>query len=157
MGPAARKNETSGQMTDWPDYLMGFAVHAASKSKDPTKVGAILVGPQGEVRLTAFNGPPRGVRDVPERFVRPAKYLFASHAEANLIAFAARAGIRADGCTVFCTHYPCASCAQTLIQAGVVKVVTGPGVTSMPVEEVEAASTMFREAGVVVFEREERT
>jgi dCMP deaminase len=93
---------------------MGFAKHAATKSKDSTQVGAILVGEDEEVCLTAYNGPPRGVHDLPERRDRPAKYLFASHAEANLVAFAARKGISTKGGTVYCTHYPCASCARTL-------------------------------------------
>ena len=134
----------------WSDYYMGFAAHAATKSKDSTQVGAVLVGPDGEIRLTAYNGPPRGVADLPERFERPEKYLFASHAEANLVAFAAREGIRAAGCTVYVTHHPCASCARTLIQAGVALVVAGPGKTSMPADEFEAAAVMFREAGVGV-------
>jgi len=137
----------------WSDYLFGFAEHAATKSKDSTKVGAVLVGPDREIRLTAFNGPPHGVRDSQERFERPTKYLFASHAEANLVAFAAREGIRTKDCTVFVTHMPCAACARTLIQAGVRKVVYGAGQTSMPPEEFSAAATMFEEAGVMVFGR----
>ena len=132
----------------WTDYLMGFARHAATKSKDSTQVGAILVGPEREVRLTAYNGPPRRVRDIPERRERPTKYLFASHAEQNLVAFAARSGIRTEGCTVYVTHYPCSACARSLIQAGVAKVVIGNGSTSMPEEEFQASATMFSEAGV---------
>ena len=135
---------------DWNEYLHGFAAHAALKSKDPTKVGAALVGPEGELRLCAFNGPPRGVDDLPERRERPAKYLFASHAEQNLVAFAAREGIRTSGCTVYVTHHPCSACAKTLIQAGVICVMVGPGVTSMPDEEFRAAASMFQEAGVEV-------
>jgi Deoxycytidylate deaminase len=130
---------------------MGFAQHAARKSKDSTKVGAVLVGPNREVLLTAFNGPPIGVSDFEERFERPMKYDFASHAEANLIAFAARRGIRTEGCTVYSTHMPCASCARTLIQAGIVKVVAGPGTTSMPAEQFVVAEQMLREAGVTVW------
>jgi dCMP deaminase len=133
---------------NWDDYFMGFARHAALKSKDSTQVGAILVGPDKEVRLTGFNGPPRGVYDRPHRRERPTKYLYASHAEANLIAFAAREGITTKGCTVFVTHYPCSSCARTLIQAGITCVVVGPGTTSMPAEEFLAAREMFSEAGV---------
>lgn len=140
----------------WSDYLFGFAEHAASKSKDSTKVGAALVGPDREIRLTAFNGPPHGVRDSQERFERPTKYLFASHAEANLVAFAAREGIRTKDCTVYVTHMPCAACARTLIQAGVRKVIYGAGPTSMPEEEFSAAATMFEEAGVMVFGREDQ-
>lgn len=137
-------------MIDWQTYYMGFAQHAALKSKDQTKVGAVLIGPDGEIRLTGYNGPPRGVFDGPERRERPQKYLFTSHAEANLIAFAAREGIRTAGCSVFVTHHPCASCARTLIQAGIRLVTVGDGTTSMPQEEFEVAAMMFKEAGVVV-------
>lgn len=132
------------------DYHIGFARHAATKSKDSTKVGAVLVSPDCVNILTAFNGPPAGVSDFPERFERPAKYLFASHAEANLIAFAARMGIKTDGCTVVVTHHPCSSCARTLIQAGIARVVYGDGTTSMPKAEFTAARDMFDEAGVIV-------
>ena len=133
---------------NWADYFMGFARHAACKSKDSTKVGAILVGPDGEVRLTAYNGPPRGVEDREERRERPTKYLFASHAEANLVAFAAREGIRTAGCAVYVTHMPCAACARSLIQAGIVSVIYGDGTTSMPEAEFQAAAQMFIEAAV---------
>lgn len=134
----------------WPEYYMGFAQWAAQKSKDPTKVGAALVGPDGEIRLTGYNGPPRGVVDSDDRLERPRKYLFASHAEANLVAFAAREGISTKDCSVWVTHHPCASCARTLIQAGVRAVVVGPGTTSMPPEQFEAAREMFDEAAIVV-------
>lgn len=134
----------------WDDYFMGFAEHAAKKSKDSTRVGAILVGPENEVRLTGFNGPPKGVVDAKYKFERPAKYLWISHAEANLIAFAAREGISTKGCAVYTTHEPCAACARTLIQAGVTRVVFGPGKTSMSDTEFIVARTLFHEAGVVI-------
>lgn len=135
-------------MTNWPEYLMGFAQHAASKSKDSAQVGAVLVDDENTVILTAYNGPPRGVDDIPERRERPMKYLFASHAEQNLIAFAARKGIRTDGHTVYVTHFPCSGCAKTLIQAGIRRVIVGPGTTSMPAEEFNIAGRMFEEANV---------
>lgn len=133
---------------DWNEYYMGFASHAARKSKDSTQVGAVLVGEGGEVRLTSYNGPPRGVNDWASRRERPMKYFFSSHAEANIVAFAAREGIRTSGCTVYVTHMPCASCARSLIQAGVKAVVYGDGTTSMPMEEFSVARMMFEEAKV---------
>jgi dCMP deaminase len=144
---------------DWSTWFMGFAEHAAKKSKDSTQVGAVLIGPDKDVRLPAFNGPPHGVRDLPERRERPQKYLYSAHAEANLIAFAAREGIRTKGCTVYVTHACCAACARTLIQAGIEKVVYGDGTTSMPQEEFDAAAQMFEEAGVQTFnmKRKEQT
>lgn len=131
------------------DYFMGFALHAATKSKDSTKVGAALVGPANEVCLTGFNGPPAGVEDRPERFERPAKYLFASHAEQNVIAFAARRGIRTAGCRLYVTHFPCPSCARSIIQAGIHCVTFGSGkwVSQTP-EDRAATLDMFAEAGV---------
>lgn len=134
----------------WSEYLMGFAEHAAKKSKDSTQVGAVLVGRDKEVRLTAFNGPPSGVLDTPDRFERPKKYLYASHAEQNLIAFAAREGITTKGCSVYVTHFPCSSCAKTLIQAGIEEIIYGHNTTSMPEEEFQAAREMFNEAGIAV-------
>jgi dCMP deaminase len=139
----------------WTKYYIGMAQHAASKSKDSTQVGAVLVGKQGEVRLTAYNGPPRGVDDLRPRFERPAKYLWISHAEANLVAFAARAGIQTEGCTVFVTHHPCSACARLLIQAGIAEVYIANGVTHMPDEEFEVAAQMFNEAQVVVYKQPE--
>ncbi len=133
----------------WPEYFYAFAHLASRKSKDDTQVVAALIGPDGEIRLTGYNGPPRGVSDLPARRQRPAKYLFVSHAEANLIAFAAREGIRTKDCTVYITHAPCCDCMKAMIQAGISKIVYGPGTTSMPAEMFEAAKVMAQEAGVI--------
>jgi len=136
---------------DWPQYFMGFARHAALKSKDPsTQVGCVIVGPDGEIRATGYNGIPRGVRDLPERLERPAKYLWVSHAEENAVAHAARVGVSLKGCAAYVTHHPCSRCARTLIQSGVSAVRVGPAVTSMPAEEFDTARVMFGEAGVTV-------
>lgn len=132
----------------WEDYFMGIAATAAIKSKDSTKVGAILVDPEGAVTLTGYNGPPRGVLDTAARRERPVKYMFVSHAEMNLIAFAARRGIPTKGCSVYVTHMCCSICTRLLIQAGIEQVFIGDGTTSMPEEEFVAAAQMFREAGV---------
>lgn len=133
---------------DKHEYYMGFAKHAATASKDETKVGACLVGINGEIRLTGYNGPPKGVDDKPSRFKRPIKYLFASHAEQNVIAFAARQGIRTASCTLYVTHLPCSSCMKSIIQAGINCVVYGNGKTSMLSDEFYTSQVMADEAGV---------
>jgi dCMP deaminase len=133
---------------NWDEYFMEFAATAALKCKDTTRVGSVLVSPDNTVILTAFNGPPRGVADKPERFERPEKYLYASHAETNLIAFAARHGIRTAGCKVYCTHLACAACARTMIQAGIAEVVYGHGTFQALEAERDATEAMFKEAGV---------
>lgn len=49
----------------------------------------------------------------------------AVHAEANAIAYAARAGVATMGATLHTTMAPCVPCAQLIINAGVVRVVWG--------------------------------
>lgn len=135
---------------DWDEYYMGFAKQASLKSKDSTKVGAILVDPDGAVILTAFNGPPKGVVDKPERFERPTKYLYASHGESNLVSFAARRGITTKWCKVYCTHLSCAACTRTLIQAGISEIVYGPGTFQALEAEEDSVKMMCHEAGVIL-------
>lgn len=135
----------------WQARFLGVAREVAGWSKDPsTKVGCVLVSPDGVIVATGYNGLPRGVDDLPARMERPAKYLWTVHAEAAAVANAARSGARLSGATAFVSHAPCASCARLLLNAGIATVVVGPGTTSMPAEEFEAAAVMFREAGVEV-------
>lgn len=39
------------------------------------------------------------------------------HAEANLVAWAARTGTPLEGCEVYCTYYPCYTCAKLIANA----------------------------------------
>lgn len=131
----------------WIARFLGDAWSKAAWSKDPsTKVGAVAVDDDKVVLESGFNGIPRGVEDRPERMERPAKYLWTAHAEENLVAQAARP--RLKGSTVYVTHLCCNACARMLINAGVKKVVCGPGTTSMPQEQFQVAVQMFKEADV---------
>ena len=129
---------------------MDLASRVAAWSKDPnTRVGAVAVSDHRQVLETGYNGLPRGVKDLPERLARPAKYAWTAHAEENLVAHAARA--RLQGATVYVTHMCCASCTRMLINAGVAKVIVGPGTTSMPPEQFDIARAMLKEAGVALY------
>lgn len=46
-----------------------------------------------------------------------------AHAELNAIANAARHGVVIDGATLYCKMVPCYTCAKTVINAGIVRVV----------------------------------
>jgi dCMP deaminase len=128
----------------WDKFFIEQAKLVSTKSKDPsTKVGAIIVGPDNEVRSQGFNGFPRGVDDdveyeaigsgirlVAERYDRPAKYLFTEHAERNAIYNAARVGIPLKDCTLYLNFEPrscCCDCARAIIQSGI-KQVVGPNI-----------------------------
>lgn len=45
-----------------------------------------------------------------------------SHAEVSAIAFAAKEGIKIDGCEMAVTHTPCLPCAKTIIMSGITKI-----------------------------------
>jgi dCMP deaminase len=133
---------------EWDRYFMGLAQHVCSKSKDPsTKVGAVVVRPDLTVAAMGYNGFPRGVLDLPERYTdRPTKYSMVVHAEANAIVSA-----KSDltNCKIYCTMFPCQECAKLIIQAGITEVIGPPAMDCQRWEEsMKVSTTMFREAGV---------
>lgn len=138
-------------VSKWSRRFMGLAKEVATWSKDQTQVGSVIVSRDGLVIATGYNGPARGVVDSSSRFERPTKYTWVAHSEEAAVANAARHGSRTAGAMLFCTHYPCSRCARLIINAGIAKVIVGPGTTSMPDEEFTTAATMFEEAGVVVW------
>ncbi|MBI3208823.1 MAG: CMP deaminase [Candidatus Solibacter usitatus] len=109
----------------WDEYYLSICRAVAVRSKDPnTKLGCVIVGPAHEIRTTGYNSFPRGIRDdVPERLVRPAKYLWIEHAERNAICNAARCGTQLEGCTLYVEIMPCMDCARAIVQAGIREVV----------------------------------
>ncbi len=127
----------------------------ASMSKDrSTKVGAIALGPNWEIRTTGYNGFPRGCNDeLEERHERPAKYKWSEHAERNLIYNAARVGVPLNGCTLFVTHPPCADCARAIVQAGFARVVSlapSNDFVSRWEEDLKFSLDLFDEVGIEV-------
>lgn len=94
------------------------------------KVGAILVVDK-RIIATGYNGaPPRAPHcfdlgcDVDSNdHVGGCRR--AIHAEANVIAYAARHGSACEGATLYCTHGPCLKCAQLIASAGIHSVVYG--------------------------------
>ncbi len=67
---------------------------------------------------TGWNGAPAGLPHCPDPHV-DIPCINACHAELNAIAWAARCGIATSGATLICTHQPCLTCAQLIINAGI--------------------------------------
>lgn len=128
----------------------------AAMSKDQKcKVGAIALDDRFRMRSQGWNGLPSGVDEsIASRHVKPEKLFWYAHAEQNLIANAASMGVPLSGCTLLITElFPCASCAQSIIGAGFVRVVVEHrhDEHSPAWEEHALRSTaMFHEAGVEV-------
>ena len=103
---------------------MSLVYLTAMKSEDvKTHIGAIVVGPDHEIRTTGYNGLPRGVKNTPERQNRPEKYFWFEHAERNAIYNAVRIGTSLKGCTMYTNAIPCADCSRAIIQSGITKVI----------------------------------
>ena len=161
---------------NWDTYFKKMCEVVASKSKDTsTQVGAVIAGPDHEVRSTGFNDFPRGVSDVivpkivddkylqsvTDRRQRPQKYLWSEHAERNAIYNAARCGIALKGCSIYivCSRpLPiCVDCARSIIQSGLIEAVIDIDYDKMAEnwktdfkENYEVANLMFYESGVKV-------
>ena len=144
----------------WHHRLMELAFLVASWSKDPsTKTGAVVVGPDREIRATGYNGLVRGVDDnISERMERPTKYDFFEHAERNAIYNACLTGTSLKGCVLYATHAPCTDCARAIIQAGIKMVITNKIIIdeNSPKgtwrDKVEYSAQMFKEAGIEYIE-----
>jgi len=140
----------------WHVRFINLATHIAQWSKDPsTKVGAVIVDSQRRVVSLGYNGLPRGVHDDYHILNnKELKLQVVKHAEENAIL---NSLLRPAGCTIYVTHHPCASCAGSIIQSGITRVVF----LSVPVDNtfnqrwrqsIELAQTMFEQAGVEVLE-----
>lgn len=105
-------------------YLSIARVTASSSSDPQTHVGAVVVGPDLEIRSTGYNGLPRGFDDtVEERLQAPEKYRWMVHAELNSILNAVRVGVSLKGCAMYVTLPPCFECAKAIIQTGISTVI----------------------------------
>ncbi len=110
---------------NWDDYFMNLAYLVAMKSKDAsTHIGAVVVGPDNEVRSLGYNSFPRGINDdVIERQERPEKYYWFEHAERNSIYNATLLGTSLNGCKMYTNGIPCMDCARAIVQAGIKEVI----------------------------------
>lgn len=109
----------------WDEYLMGVALLAAMRSKDPnTQVGACIVDRNHVILSTGYNGFPKGCSDDDfpwERTGEDTKYTYVVHAELNAILNSGGKDLRN---AVLCVSlFPCNECAKAIIQSGISEVV----------------------------------
>lgn len=101
-------------------YLKRAQVISESSPDAETKVGSVLVSKKTQSVISeGYNGFIRGANDEKIPKTRPEKYEYVIHAETNLIANAARNGVRTDDCFIVQTISPCVNCARLLYQSGI--------------------------------------
>lgn len=132
----------------WDKRFLRIALEVSTWSKDPsTKVGAVVERDR-RILSTGYNGFPRGVKDLPERYEdRAIKYPLVAHAEANAL----------DNChehpaggTMYAMARPCPECAKRIIQRGLKRVVffTNDDYETRWAEQLVFTDIMFHEAGI---------
>lgn len=109
----------------WDDYFMSMVYLIASKSKDErTHIGAVVIGPDKEIKTTGYNSFVRRLKDdIPERQEKPEKYFWFEHAERNAIFYAAKYGVSLNNCKLYVQGTPCMDCARAIVQSGIKKVI----------------------------------
>lgn len=88
-----------------------------------SSVGAVLAK-EGRIISTGYNGAPAGMPHCTQHTCGPDSGCERTvHAEANVIAFAAKFGIETEGSELYTTLSPCNDCAKLLINAGVKRII----------------------------------
>lgn len=130
-----------------------IAKAVASLSKESTKVGALLIGMDGEGGPWGYNGACRGSdADIDWRHdTREERLHWMAHAEANAIYTAARTGFRTVGCSIVVTHPPCMECAKGISQSGIKRVFCpypDDEFHDRWIDHIKRSEHLFRETGV---------
>lgn len=104
-----------------PDLFMQVAELFGRRSSCPrANVGAIAVL-EGRIVASGYVGAPHGQAHCADVgcLMENGHCVRSVHAEANLVAWAARLGLPLFGTTVWCTHAACRACAKLLANAGI--------------------------------------
>ena len=138
-------------LNKWKYRYLDLADQVGSWSKDPSrKIGAIAVGKHGQVLAQGYNGFPRGISDMDERYNdRQLKYKYVVHAEMNCIYNAADNGVSLRGADLYVTGLPtCSDCAKGVIQVGIKRVFMRADVPEAWIDSWKLTQSFFNEAGV---------
>lgn len=149
--------DTSGTNLDWWTDTMKELLGWARQSPDQSTQNAAVLCVDDVFPIEdtwSVNEFPRGVAYKDERWERPQKYEWISHAEENSVLAAARFGICTRGLTMVCPWAACSTCARIIIGSGLSRLVTLRPISNDTNERwdssISIAMTMLEEAGVEV-------
>jgi len=114
-------DKLTAQRLSRPNLFMSVAhLYGQRSSCLRAKVGAIAVR-EGRIVAAGYVGAPSGERHCLDVGcdIENGGCIRSVHAEANLIAWAARTGVPLQGTQIYCTHSPCLTCAKLLINVGI--------------------------------------
>jgi dCMP deaminase len=143
-------------MNKWTDRYLEMAKLVSTWSKDPSsKIGAVVVGENGQILTQGYNGFARGIKDTYNRLSnREEKYSHIIHAEMNCIYNASLSGTSLKNGHLYVYGLPvCHLCAPGIIQVGINKIVMqyDPNKPGNWGESGRLARERFKEAGIPHF------
>ncbi len=117
--------ERQGQRPGWEEYFLNIARVVAMRATCTRRhVGCVLVRDQRLI-ATGYNGSVSGDAHCEDDgcIMENGHCVRCVHAEMNALLQCAAMGIPSEGATIYTTDFPCGSCARSLAQAGIKKVV----------------------------------
>lgn len=104
-----------------PALFMRVAHLYGERSSCPRAQVGVTATREGRIVASGYVGAPHGQPHCLEVgcLIEDGGCIRSVHAEANMIAWAARTGTSLEGTEVWCTHSPCLPCAKVLINAGI--------------------------------------
>lgn len=140
-------------MTDWDSRFLEMAQVVSTWSKDPKKkIGCVVINENRQILSTGYNGFPRGIADIPERYNdKETKHKYVVHAEMNAIYNASCNGVSLKNSVFYVYGLPvCSECAKGIIQAGVQKVIicADTDISEKWKESWNITKSLFNEAGI---------
>ena len=148
------KQTVKHQRPSWDEYFLQMIELVGSRGTcERGRSGAILVKDK-RILATGYVGSPIGLPHCDEvghemhtltgdDGVTSRHCLRTAHAELNVLANAARFGVAVDGSTLYCKMVPCYTCAKTIINAGIKRVVA-----FRDYHATRHSKFIFKEAGV---------
>lgn len=129
-----KKAASKYKRPSWDEYFVKLADFVGSRGTcDRARSGAVLVKNK-RILATGYVGAPVGLPScdeigheihtvINEDGSKSRHCIRTAHAEQNAINNAARVGVAVEGGTIYCKMTPCYKCAQSIINAGIVRVV----------------------------------
>ena len=128
------KKVTKHKRLSWDEYFLGLADYIGTRATcDRGRSGCVIVK-EKRILATGYVGAPVGLADCDEvghklhvvtneDETQSIHCIRTAHAEQNAINNAARVGVAVQGGTIYCKMTPCYKCAQSIINAGIVRIV----------------------------------
>ena len=139
---------------DWNNYFLGLAFLISSRSRDAeTQHGCVIVDDNNIIIGTGYNSHIKGINDALLPNTRPEKYRTMFHAEVNSLLNCSKPPRDCKFATAYITGNPCTQCLQSLLQAGIKKLVIAKRQgTKLESAETEKDFNFFIEQTKVIVE-----